>query len=342
MSQDYAGGINNITSTRIGQMDGREGQDDFDAYEDTIYNGGRELTARHLQEGNNVWVESVGVIAKLGIIDYPPPTSITYPNFQIPEIAPLPPVDKLTCGALWTGNDAMSAYENAVEENTLIVGADTSPCWTITCADMWALFPEYSANEEAAKAANEVTTSGGTTSVADCWDIQLNCNSLYELYPEWDKYKVKNAEFPVCWDVSKVDSVETTCADYYAKYNTPTEFRSGGVYPDCIKFPDPFLLPPNFCRYELEEFSATPDSLTFNVVEGYNPADTAQSVHVTFRGRFHNTAQPADNFVVSTASGLTLWTVDYSYRTRLEGTCRDQIDVIYIVKLVKGLTDESP
>lgn len=338
-SESYALGLDNLTSNRIGQLDNRDGQDNHSVYVDTIYSGGRRLPARYIGEGGNLWVDSVGVIPRPGIIDYPPPSEWDYP---LPDDPPFdiiaPPLGNVTCNDLWEVNTAMSAYETDGNGGTVVTDS-TSPCWEITCQDMWDILPAYSAYEATSNASRETTQTGGTLPQSECWDIQLNCKQLYALHPEWDKYRKEGGSYPDCWDFDR-PTPDPTCQDYYDKFNTPGEYRSNGTYPDCIAPPEPPLPPPYWCVAGLESFTTNPSTIEFLLEDGYDPAEEAKLVTVVFVGKsdVRGTLEAtASWFAISSSNGLTSWELLYSDRNRLPGTCRNELIGYYSVTPKGGL-----
>jgi hypothetical protein len=187
-----------------------------------------------------------------------------------------PPTGQYTCSELWPYAPALTSYEVAGSADHKIVDGNTDACWAMTCQDMWDQYPVYDEHKVDANADLELKDTGGTGDLADCWDIALNCDSLYSQNPDWDEYRKEGAAFPDCWDfTSDPDKFKPTCAEWWAAYNIPEEHRRDGGYPNCYKLVIPTLPPLGSCKSRLWSFPVTgSDSVTWNLDSGYVTEDT--------------------------------------------------------------------
>ena len=341
IAPQYVGTISNFTAQKIGEMNQRDGQDESDHYPEGVQDAGRLVTSKFLVEGGNVYAEGIIKPTTLPVKDYSAPSEWTYPwdsvqelGSTLTELVPVP-----TCSDVWATNAAMEDYEEADQSDT-DVSDGTDPCWTITCGDLWALFPEYASYQNATYETTETNMSGGSLAMSACWSENLNCKALYKLYPSWDQYRTEG-QFPDCWDFT-FDVDKMSCQDVFDQQGTPEELqKTDGVFPDCLQYPPSIVL--NKLKPRIDAFESTPATLEFELAEGYVEADTAQELVVYAEGAFSNSMP--ENYLEMTNPNLNFEIVDVvedfffktigsaSYPTRVA-------EITYSVTVKEGITDE--
>ena len=296
IAPQYVGTISNFTAQKIGEMNQRDGQDESDHYPEGVQNAGRLITSKFLVEGGNVYAEGIIKPTTLPVKDYAAPSEWTYPWDSVQELGStlteLVPV--ATCSDVWATNDAMTDYEETEQADT-DVSDGTDPCWTITCGDLWALFPEYASYQNATYETTETNMSGGSLAMSACWSENLNCKALYKLYPSWDQYRTEG-QFPDCWDFT-FDVDQMSCQDVFDQQGTPEELQKvDGVFPDCLQWPDSIVL--SKVKNRIDSYTVTPNPVNFEVDDGYTEVSTVQTFEVHAVGYFSNSL-PDNYFDVS-------------------------------------------
>lgn len=400
INKSYTPVSENLVSTKIGQLDSREGHEFKISYDDGIIQAGRFNTVRYIGEGTNIFAESVVPSVIRGVPDYTPPSTWLPPpgtttpeaplnncedwweNLGTPEedknlggtfpdcfttqitcaeywnrvntplehrktggafpdcisLPPLPPPPTATCADAWANSPSLISYENAENADHVIVDGDMDLCWTMTCADVWATQPEYAEYEVVENADLELVETGGTATMADCWDTTLNCEALYKQNPQWDEYRKEGAVYPDCWDFTE-EPPTPTCADYWGLAGTPeTQKKRGGVYPDCFTVVPEVEKPAPQCYPALYDFPDGGEELTWYLLVGqYSTSSTTKpldfivdvnaensviprSLSANIVGRGATSTQLARNtFVIKDGT----WFYDYIAK---DYPCRKEID----------------
>jgi hypothetical protein len=262
MGPEYAGGVINVTSHKIGQLDTRDGQAEDTSYPDGIINADRFTNLSFVHALTDVYIEALAPILIQGIPDYDPPSTWNPPPWNPPSADP-------TCDEIWAllntpageqkaggifpdcflvptlnCEDLWSMYNTPMEYRKVggvypdcLAYPPPPPPYSQTCADLWVNAPNLSDYEVVANA--DVSVRDGN--IDPCW--KQTCSDLWTLYPHLSDYEIAGADdleliqtggqygMDDCWNT------ETNCQQLYALHPEWDEYRvENPTFPDCWDF----------------------------------------------------------------------------------------------------------
>lgn len=263
VDRKYTPVADNLVSSKIRQLDSREGQDKETSYLDGVIHGGRTVASKFVGEGNNLFVEAIAPAAVFGIPDYTPPSTWPRPPWEPPLFNPVnncvdwwaslsTPAENqkaggvfpdcftdpttYDCESLWERNATPLEYRKDDGYPNCVDGLNQTPDILSTCADVWPYAPNLSSYEIAGNADNDIST--GTD---QCWGI--TCQDLWTKHPSFSAFEVAaNAAEEIketggvihmsdCWNT------DINCSQLYAENPDFDEYRkTGAEYPDCWDF----------------------------------------------------------------------------------------------------------